>query len=984
MERQGRMTYRWGPVQELIFLDRYSPKAPRESIVAGDVVVVMTRDDPRYPAKEVAVVREVDGDELTVELKSTGERLRRHRRLCDKPTELTPEAMWDRLAAAVVAVEAPEEQERWRREFRWLLDGFRFVPGGRINTMLGTGQQLTAYNCYTIPLRGRTPDVPADSRHGIIDTLGNMVEIMARGGGVGINLSVLRPRLAYVKGVNGKSSGAVSWGGLFSFATGLVEQGGSRRGALMLILEVWHPDILDFINAKRDFRAITNANISVGVTEEFERALAEDGEWDLVFPDTTDPDYDRLWDGNLRKWRAMGKPVVVYQRLKAREVWRQVVEAAWASAEPGMVRVDYANRMSNSWYFAPLIATNPCAEQYLPAWGVCLLGHLNLARFVDGGEVLWDELARAARLAVRFLDNVIDITPYFFPENERQQKSERRVGLGTMGLGEMLIRLGIRYGSPRAVEFADRLYGFIARHAYLGSVELAREKGPFPQFDADKFLMSGFMQTMPEDVRDQVRRYGIRNVTLLTQAPTGTTGTMVGTSTGIEPYYAWSYWRQGRLGRKEIVEPVVIEWFEEHPELEGDFSKLPPHFVTALELSPEEHIRMQAAVQRWVDAAVSKTANLPAHYTVEDTMALYELAIRLGCKGVTVYRDRSRDEQVLTARPQAPASRSEEVAQGESLPSPEPAQAGEESRPEVPEPAGPLAVEPKAVIGEVPEEVVGVTYRQKTLVGTARVVVNEHPPGHPFETIIVLGKGGMDITADAEAIGRLISLYLRTPSPISNLDKLALVVEQLRHIGGAQPFGYGPDKVLSMPDALAKALERYLTTRRQRSVGGERGRAQAPQAGGTAETGGLGPQRQDSRPAGRAVGGGGPAAGAPETPQLRGDSRPAGVTAPAGSAVQGREVGQPSGDLKAAADLRTPGELRVPADPGSASATAMAGGAPAQASRRHGEEHLKRNGHASSGAVRLNGADICPVCGQAQYVRLEGCGTCRNCGYTRC
>ena len=1024
-EQGSTLSYRWGPVQELIFLDRYSPKGPRESIAEGDVVVVMTSDDPKYPAKEVGVVRAVDGDELTVELRYTGEQIRRHRRLCDKPLELRPEQMWDRMASAIVSVEAPERREALRREFRWLLDGFRFVPGGRINAMLGTGQRLTAYNCYTIPLRGRTPDVPSDSRHGIIDTLGNMVEIMARGGGVGINLSVLRPRLSYVKGVNGKSSGAVSWGALFSFATGLVEQGGSRRGALMLILNVWHPDVLEFIHAKRDFRAITNANISVGITDEFEQALAEDGEWELVFPDTADPDYDRVWDGDLRKWKALGKRVVVYRRIRARELWRQIVESAWASAEPGIVRLDYCNRMSNSWYFAPLIATNPCAEQPLPAWGVCLLGHLNLARFVtEDRQVNWEELRKAARLGVRFLDNVIDITPYFFEENERQQKSERRVGMGTMGLAEMLIRLGIRYGSPESLEFIDRLYGFIAREAYLASVELAREKGPFPAFDAEKFLMSGFMRSMPDDVREQVRRYGIRNVTLLTQAPTGTTGTMVGTSTGIEPYYAWSYYRFGRLGRKEIVEPIVEEWFDRHPEVPRDFKNLPPYFVTALELTPEEHVRVQAAIQRWVDSALSKTANLPSHYTVEQTMELYNLAIRLGCKGITIYRDRSRDEQVLMVKEQSPQAGQQEAPAGQAAAGQSAQGAGSGSGGQVDEsqePAGQQAasaagrgaaaggarparegsgalasaaqagqgadngheglhVEPRAVIGEVPEEVVGITYRQKTLVGTARVVVNEYPPGQPFETIIVLGKGGMDITADAEAIGRLISLYLRTPSPVSNLEKLALVVEQLRNIGGAQPFGFGPNKVLSMPDALAKALERYLMTRL-----GKR-------PGLTPSAGVVGTARAGAAPEAKGAEGSAPHGSAGAGEELSGAH---------GEDVPGPAAGDPAGEQAAAQEQEEPDRPVGPrsvtvqeatsalrAEGGATGQTGLPGAGELLANGRSGtgyESSLRsERAEANGQRVVLHGADICPMCGQAQYVRIEGCGFCHNCGFTRC
>lgn len=270
---------------------------------------------------------------------------------------------------------------------------------------------------------------------------------MSRGGGVGINLSSLRPHYAYVKGVNGRSSGSVSWGGLYDFATGLIEQGGSRRGALMLILNVWHPDVLEFIGAKRTMGRITNANISVGVTDDFMEAVKADGDWDLVFPDTNHPDYDNGWGGDLNQWRAKGRPVIVYKTVKARQIWDSIIENAWASAEPGVFFVDRYNKMSNSWYYAPVLCTNPCGEQGLPAWGVCNLGALNLGKFVQEGDVLWDELGMAVRYAIRFLDDVIDTTPYFFEENRQQQTKERRVGLGGMGLAEMLIQLGLRYGS---------------------------------------------------------------------------------------------------------------------------------------------------------------------------------------------------------------------------------------------------------------------------------------------------------------------------------------------------------------------------------------------------------------------------------------------------------------------------------------------------------------------------------------------------------
>lgn len=801
--------YRWSDLQELIFLDRYAQKGSRADIVVGDTVVVLTKEHPRYPQKEVGVVEAVDGDDITVRLRS-GDLFTQKRPKVDRPLETQPEHMWDRMAKAIVEVEKPSKRKKLEKEFRWLLQDWRFVAGGRINAMLGTGQDLTAYNCYVIPIRADDPKYGNDSRRAIMDTLRNMVEIMSRGGGVGLNLSTLRPRLAYVQGVNGKSSGSVSWGELFSTATGLVEQGGSRRGALMLILNIWHPDVIEFINAKRDFGVITNANISVGLTDDFERALDNDEEWELIFPDyeAVGKDvYDREWDGNINRWREKGYPVKVYQKVRARDLWRQIVESAWASAEPGIVRIDYANRMSNTWYFHDLIATNPCGEQFLPAWGVCNLGHINLSRFVENGEVLWDDLKKAARLGVRFLDNIIDITPYFFEENEKVQKAERRIGMGTMGLAEMLIKLGLRYGSPESLEMIDKVYRTIATEAYLSSVELAEEKGSFPMFDAEKFLQSGFMQAMPEEVREAVRAKGIRNATLLTQAPTGTTGTMVGTSTGIEPYYQWTYWRMGRLGRREVREAIVDEWLAAHPEVDS-VENLPDFFVTALDLDPADHVRVQAAIQRWVDSSISKTTNCPADWTVEQVEELYRLARELGCKGVTIYRDKSRDEQVLSRKEDedAQAKATSEAAQPSAS-----AQTGVAAAPAASTNGNGIAAmkDARPTIGEVPEVVQGVTFRQKTMVGTARITINE-ADGEPFETIIVLGKGGMDITADSEAIGRLISLYLRTPSPISNMKKLGLVVEQLSGIGGAQPFGFGPNKVLSLPDAMAKALERYL------------------------------------------------------------------------------------------------------------------------------------------------------------------------------
>ncbi|RME49100.1 MAG: adenosylcobalamin-dependent ribonucleoside-diphosphate reductase, partial [Caldilineae bacterium] len=525
------------PLGYKIFLDRYALKdGPKTTLKVGDTVVVCV--DLKTGQREIGEAVALHEGQVSVKLRD-GQVVERAIEHVDKPLETHPSQMMARVAQGVAAVEAETVREEWAARFRWLLDGWKFVPGGRILTGAGTDQNLTFYNCYVIPS-------PHDSREGIMRTLTQMTEIMSRGGGVGINLSSLRPHHAYVRGVNGRSSGSVSWGGLYSFVTGLIEQGGSRRGALMLILNVWHPDIFEFINSKREMGKITNANISVGITDDFMEAVRADAPWDLIFPDTTYPDYNETWDGNLSRWLADGKPVIVHKTVRAREIWNNIIESAWASAEPGIFFVDRYNKMSNSWYYAPILCTNPCGEQGLPAWGVCNLGAINLSRFVKEGSVDWEALRTAVRYAVRFLDDVIDSTPYFFEENRRQQLAERRVGLGTMGLAEMLIRLKIRYGSEACADFLDRLYRFIATEAYLASADYAAEKGPFPMFDAEKYLQSGFMQAMPDEVRRAVQEKGIRNVTLLTQAPTGTTGTMVGTSTGIEPYYFWEWERKGR------------------------------------------------------------------------------------------------------------------------------------------------------------------------------------------------------------------------------------------------------------------------------------------------------------------------------------------------------------------------------------------------------------------------------------------------------
>ena len=303
--------------------------------------------------REVGTVTAYENTNVTIELLD-GEVVTRDIENVDKPLETDPTQMHERVARGIANIEKTKKaKKQWEENFRWLLDDWKFVPGGRILTAAGTDQSLTFYNCYVIPS-------PQDSRQGILNTLGQMTEIMSRGGGVGINISTLRPRHAYVKGVNGRSSGSVSWGALYSFVTGLIEQGGSRRGALMLILNDWHPDIFDFINSKREAGNITNANISVGVSDKLMEAVKNDADWDLIFPDTNDPAYNELWDGDLTAWVNAGRSVIHYKTIKARELWDAVVESAWASAEPGVWFNERSNKMANSWYFNPLIATNPC------------------------------------------------------------------------------------------------------------------------------------------------------------------------------------------------------------------------------------------------------------------------------------------------------------------------------------------------------------------------------------------------------------------------------------------------------------------------------------------------------------------------------------------------------------------------------------------------------------------------------------------------
>lgn len=682
------------------------------------------------------------------------------------PMETVPDQMWSRVAKTIAAVESsPRLQKVWEDKFFDALSGFKFLPGGRILSAAGTGYEVTYYNCFVIPS-------PPDSRGGIIDNLKVMTEMLSRAGGVGINLSTLRPSGARVHKVNGTSSGPVNWANLYSVAChDVIQQGGSRRGALMLMLHDWHPDIEEFIEAKKDHSKLVGANLSVCLSDSFMEAVKNDGDWVLRFPDHKHPEYDTQWDGDLLGWEEKGYPVVVYKTVKAMDIWNKICKSAWESAEPGLHFLDRSNKQSNTWYFEKLICTNPCGEQPLGPWAVCNLGSLNLSAFVQNGEMDYQQLSEYTAIAVRFLDNVIDDNYYFYPENEKIQKNLRRVGLGTMGLGDALIKMKVRYGSKQSLEIIEKIYKTIRDSAYTTSSDIALEKKAFPKFDKEKYLQSYFIKQLPENIRGKIAKQGIRNAVLLTQAPTGTTSLLAGVSSGIEPVFDFAMKRKDRTGESIIYHPLFKAWKDKNPGVE----RPPDYFAGANDLTPDDHIFVQAAVQKYTDASISKTVNAPNAHTVEEVQKLYMNAYKLGCKGITYMRDGSR-EGVLTHI-------EDDQTKDENIH------------------AKPILHRPMVLPGH--------TYEVLTPVGKAFITVNQDENGIPMEVFITVGKTGMHTGADAEALGRLISIALRVDST-KRLKVAEKIVDQLRGIGGASHIGFGKERVMSLADAVAKVLAEDL------------------------------------------------------------------------------------------------------------------------------------------------------------------------------
>ncbi len=674
-----------------------------------------------------------------------------------KPLELYPEQTWARVARGIAEVEKTEEQRAyWEKRFYEVLTNFQFVPGGRILAGAGSGHQVTFYNCYVVPS-------PEDSRQGILDNLKLMTEIMARGGGVGINLSTLRPRGSYIKTVNGTASGPCSWAQLYSVATGdVIQQGGSRRGALMLMLDDNHPDVEEFITVKRTAGKIEHANLSVAISDKFMTAVKEDADWDLV------------WQGEVKR------------TIRARDLWDLICKSAWESAEPGMVFMDRYNTESNTWYYENIRCVNPCGEQGLPAFGVCNLGALNLSAFVQDAQMNWEHLAEMSKVAMRFLDNVVDANEYFIKENEEAQMGTRRTGLGTMGLADALIKMKVAYGSDESLPIIERIYATIRDASYEASSDNAAEKGEFPMFDRDKYMQGRFIQRLPKQVQEKIEQQGIRNAVLLTQAPTGTTSLLAGVSSGIEPVYDFAMIRRDRTGEHIMYHPLLQEWRDAHP----DETTAPSYFVSSKDLTPEEHVRVQAKVQQYTDSSISKTVNAPNEHTVEQVQKLYRLAYEMGCKGITYYRDGSRDAVLTRVEDEKKAAEKAQQAVAPALPTVVSIHDGVKQRPALVE---------------------GYTRQVRAPEGKINVTINSDDDG-PLEVFVNVGKAGSDIAALAEALGRLISLNLQILSPVSQSDRAQEIADQLRNIGGNRSVGFGPQQVRSLPDAVARALELHMAS----------------------------------------------------------------------------------------------------------------------------------------------------------------------------
>ena len=672
------------------------------------------------------------------------------------PIDQTVEDSWRRIARALASVE--KDRETWEDRFYAALEDFKYLPAGRITAGAGTGRNVTLFNCFVM---GTIPD----SMGGIFEHLREAALTMQQGGGIGYDFSTIRPRGADVLGVAADASGPLSFMDVWDAMCRTIMSAGSRRGAMMATMRCDHPDIEDFISAKADPARLRMFNMSVLITDAFMEAVKTDGPWELSFE---------------------GK---IYHTVQARDLWNRIMRSTYDYAEPGVIFIDWINAMNNLNYAEEIAATNPCGEQPLPPYGACLLGSVNLARLVadpfeptarlDGAAL--DDLVA---MAVRMMDNVVDASKFPLEAQAQEARAKRRIGLGVTGLADALLMLGLRYGSDEAAAQTDAWMKQIAHAAYRASVNLAKERGAFALFDAEAFLASGNMANMDEGLREDIRKYGIRNALLTSIAPTGTISLYAGNvSSGIEPVFAYAYTRKvlqrdGSRTEEEVVDYAVQMWRDTM----GD-APLPDYFVNAQTLAPADHVKMQAAAQKWVDSSISKTINCPEDISFEDFKSVYMQAWDSGCKGCTTYRPNDVTGSVLS------------VSEAEEKPASE-----------RPDPDGDVVYIAEPL--DRPGELEGQTYKLKwpdsnhaIYITINDIVISGHR--RPFE--IFINSKNMEHFAWTVALTRMISAVFRRGGDVS------FVVEELKAVfdprGGAW---MGGKYVPSMLAAIGGVIEKHL------------------------------------------------------------------------------------------------------------------------------------------------------------------------------
>ena len=669
------------------------------------------------------------------------------------PWEKHPYELWQRQAKALASVEKTKSlRTKMEKEFLSILEDFRFVPGGRI--MHGAGREditTTLNNCYVVAVRN-------DSIKSIYETIINEALTYKYGGGCGHDLSVLRPSGKAINGTGGESCGPTGFMNLFSENTNTIAQHG-RRGANMQTLRIDHPDIEKFISIKTgDVDMVKYSNISVLLTHDFMDAVEKNKNFDLKY------------EGDI------------YKTVKAKDLWNKIISHAHSSAEPGLLFWDTMKDYHNAEYCSPLVSTNPCAEQPLPDGGCCNLGAINLERFVDdNGNFMIEEFKSTVATGTRFLDNVVDynMDRHALEDQKKNATNDRRVGLGILGLGDMLVKMGIQYDSEDALQTVEQIMQIFRDTSYETSIELSSEKGHYPNFDWSGYSKSKFVKNLPKSLQNKIKKYGIRNSTLTTVAPTGSGAIVARVTSGVEPIFATSYKR--RVKENTGYGKTFKEYKVYHPvikKLYGTDENLPNHVVTAHNIDPYFRVKMQGSIQKYIDSSISSTVNLANEITVDTIADIYMTAYKAGLKGITVYREGSREGILIT---------NEENTETKKLK----------------EDAVTIAENTDKTPRSRPTQTKGVTRRIRTGEGTLYITINEDENGL-CEVFTTIGKAGGNAAAQSEAISRLISLSLR-----SGLDPKA-IVRQLKGISGPNPTWEDGRLILSTPDAIGKALDDYL------------------------------------------------------------------------------------------------------------------------------------------------------------------------------